>query len=69
MTDSNNVFSENVYQAFCELRSSIDAISCAAHMIPESGEDESLGYLFRVLSQRVESDLTAFFNAYKSSFC
>ncbi|EBJ3540261.1 hypothetical protein DSQ34_24835 [Salmonella enterica] len=69
MTDSNNVFSDNVYQAFCELRSSIDAISCAAHMIPEGGEDENLGYLFRVLSQRVESDLTAFFNTYKSSSC
>ncbi len=68
MTDSNNVFSENVYQAFCDLRSSIDAISCAAYMIPEGGEDESLGHLFRVLSQRVESDLTAFFNSFKRSF-
>ncbi|EBN8974161.1 hypothetical protein D2C17_26275 [Salmonella enterica] len=69
MTGSNNVFSEDFYQAFRDLRSSIDAISCAAHMIPEGGEDESLGYLFRVLSQRVESDLMAFFNTYKNSSC
>lgn len=69
MTGSNNVFSDNVYQAFCDLRSSIDAISCAAHMIPEGGEYENLGYLFRVLSHRVESDLMAFFNTFKSSSC
>ncbi|ECN5816656.1 hypothetical protein GT147_002405 [Salmonella enterica] len=67
MTDSNIVFSDSFYQAFCDLRSSIDAIACAADMIPEGGEDESLGHLFRVLSQRVESDLTAFLYTFKTS--
>ncbi|EIY0670744.1 hypothetical protein MMC72_005051 [Salmonella enterica] len=67
MTDSNIVFSDSFYQAFCDLWSSIDAIACAADMIPEGGEDESLGHLFRVLSQRVESDLTAFLYTFKTS--
>lgn len=67
MTDASIPFNSSVYDSFCDLRSSIDALSCAAHLIPCGGEDESMGHLFRVLSERLEGDLTAHFSALASS--
>ncbi|EBR8158742.1 hypothetical protein DOA20_26965 [Salmonella enterica subsp. enterica serovar Newport] len=66
MTDLNTVLSEEAYQALLELRSSIDAIVCASDLISSGGEGndyEALGFMFRILSARIESDLTAFFNS------
>ncbi|EFT5674653.1 TPA: hypothetical protein O7Y14_005040 [Salmonella enterica] len=63
MTDANTVLTEEIYQSFSVLRASVDALACAAELIPEGGEDESLGRLFRVLSERIEGDLTAHLNA------
>ncbi|WP_336285983.1 hypothetical protein [Citrobacter arsenatis] len=63
MTEQNNGISEQAFQTFLELRDSVDAISCAAHLIPCGGDDESMGRMFRVLVNRVESDLTAHMNA------
>lgn len=63
MTDSNTVLNEEVYQSFSVLRSSIDALVCAADLIPVGGDDESLGRLFRLLSSHLESDLNAHFQA------
>lgn len=69
MADINNVFTDNVSQAFCELRSSVDAIVCASDMIPEDCESENIGHLFRLLSRQVDANLTAFFYSFKSSSC
>ncbi|EAA4188796.1 hypothetical protein QF20_001284 [Salmonella enterica subsp. enterica] len=69
MTDANNGFNEDIYQSFCELRASVDALAAAAHLIPHGGEDESLGCLFRVLSERLEADLTAHFQSMRGNFC
>lgn len=66
MTDTIIPFDAHIYDSFCSLRSSIDAISCAAFLIPEGGDDERLGHLFRVLSERCENDLTALFASMKS---
>lgn len=62
MTNSNAVLNEEVYQSFSSLRSSVDALVCAADLIGDGGENEALGYMFCILSSRIESDLTAFFN-------
>ena len=62
MTDSRCSVSMPFYQSFCDLRSSIDALSCAACMVPCGGDDESLGYLFRILSERLQGDLEALFS-------
>ncbi|EDD8833866.1 hypothetical protein BXO00_24405 [Salmonella enterica subsp. enterica serovar Mikawasima] len=67
MTDASIPFNSSVYDSFCELRSSIDALSCAAHLVPFGGDDEGLGCMFRVLSERIEGDLTAHFSALASS--
>lgn len=61
MSDSDRSISEEFYQSFCGLRSSIDALSCAACMVPCGGDDESMGYLFRILSERLQGDLEALF--------
>ncbi|EAY5154546.1 hypothetical protein E1676_00935 [Salmonella enterica subsp. enterica serovar Beaudesert] len=67
MTGQNNGISEQVFQTFLELRDSVDAISCAAYLIPCGGEGENIGRMFRVLVNRVESDLTAHLNALSKS--
>ncbi|PIJ48497.1 MULTISPECIES: hypothetical protein [unclassified Erwinia] len=65
MTDLKNTLSVDVYDSFCTLRKSVDALLCAADLIPEGGDDESLGHLFRLLSSRIETDL----NVYFQTFC
>lgn len=67
MTSRSIPFDELFYDSFCNLRTSIDVISCASHLIPEGGEDEDLGHLFRILSERCQGDLTALFSAIASS--
>lgn len=67
MTTTSIPFNGLVYDTFCDLRSSIDAISCAARLVPEGGDDESLGRLFRILSERCEGDLNAHFSMLISS--
>ncbi|WP_190274753.1 hypothetical protein, partial [Escherichia coli] len=57
--DSNTVLSDDIYQSFSVLRSSVDALVCAADLIPSGGDDESMGHLFRVLAYRLEADLTS----------
>lgn len=59
MTTSSIPFDGLIYDSFCTLRDSIDAISCAADLIPRGGDDESLGFLFRRLTERLNGDLTA----------
>ncbi|EGF3845332.1 hypothetical protein V4G73_000699 [Salmonella enterica] len=59
MTDSNTVLTDDVFQSFSQLRLSVYALSCAASLIPIGGDDEELGYLFRVLSSCLEADLQA----------
>lgn len=61
MTGSNTVLNEELYQSFSALRLSIDALVCAADLIPVGGDDECLGCLFRLLSYQIEADLTAHF--------
>lgn len=67
MTDSNIVLNDEVYQSFSALRLSIDALVCAADLIPVGGDDESLGRLFRLLSSHLDSDLNAHFQTLCSS--
>lgn len=67
MSTNSIPFDIAVYDSFSDLRSSIDAISCAARLIPEGGDYEALGRLFRVLSERCEIDLTAHFSVLASS--
>lgn len=66
MTGSNTVLNDEVYQSFCVLRSSIDALVCAADLVPAGGDYESLGRLFRLLSSHLESDLNAHFQVFCS---
>lgn len=61
MTDFDRSISEEFYQSLSGIRLSIDALSCAACMVPCGGDDESLGYLFRILSERLQGDLEALF--------
>lgn len=68
-TDFDNVCREEVYKTFSDLRSSIDAFSCAADLIPEGFEGENMGHLFRVLSSRIEVDLIAHSCSLRFSVC
>ena len=61
MTDSRIVLTEEVYDSFSVLRSSVDALVCVADLIPDDGEEQSLGRLFRLLAYHLEADLTAHF--------
>lgn len=66
MADINNVFTETSYKAFCDLRSSIDAMLSASYLIPDNDDGEAFAYVFRIISERAQSDLTAFFNSLKA---
>lgn len=63
MTETKTTLSSTVYDSFFILRDSIEAISCAADLIPCGGGDESLGLLFRRLSERLQGDLAVHLNA------
>ncbi|EAV3945072.1 hypothetical protein CDF08_24295 [Salmonella enterica] len=66
MADINNVFTESSYKTFCELRASIDAMVFASYMIPDNDDGEAFAYVFRIISERAQSDLIAFFNSLKA---
>lgn len=61
MTDSRAVLTEKVYDSFSALRSSVDALICAADLIPDGGEEQSMGRLFRLLAYHLDADLAAHF--------
>ncbi|EDM3692585.1 hypothetical protein CSM81_24145 [Salmonella enterica subsp. enterica serovar Infantis] len=63
MTDSDRSISFPLYQSLSDLRSSIDALHCAASLVPVGGDDESMGCLFRVLAERLQGDLAAVFSS------
>lgn len=61
MTDSNNRDIPPVLQSFFTLRDTIDAISCAADLMPDILDDSGLaiGILFKRLSERLQNDCVA----------
>lgn len=61
MSDCVFPMSESLYRSFLVLQSSIEALHCAACMLPVGGDDESMGYLLRILSERLQSDSEALF--------
>lgn len=58
---SETELSEGVFESFYTMRLSVDALICASELVPVGGEDESLGYLFRLLAYQVKADLDAHF--------
>lgn len=63
MTDSDRSTSQDLYQSLCGLRSSIDALYCAAELMPANSSLEPVGDLFQILAERLQSDLVPVFNA------
>ncbi|ENU2135471.1 hypothetical protein ACE60T_005925 [Salmonella enterica] len=63
MPVSNCSMTMPVYQSLCDLRSSIDGLYCAASLLPEGVEDESLRFMFIILAERIQGDLAAVFNS------
>ena len=65
MTDSDRSSSQEFYQSLCDLRSSIDALLCAAELLPANSELEPVGDLFQILGERLQADLVPVFNAFR----
>lgn len=63
MTDSDRSISHELHQSLCGLRSSIDALCCAAELLPANSELEPVGDLFQILAERLQADLVPVFNA------
>lgn len=61
MTNSNDRDIPPVIQSLFTLRDSIDAISCAADLMPDTIDDSGLafGTLFKILSERLQNDCVA----------
>lgn len=66
MTATNDHDICPVFQSLITLRDSINALSCAADLIPEDFDDSgfAIAMLFKRLSERLESDLTTLLTSY-----
>lgn len=66
MTNSDRSMNTEIFQSLSALRSSIDALYCAAELLPGNSELEPVGDLFQILAERLQGDLVVVFNAVKS---
>lgn len=66
MTVANNHDTCPVFQSLITLRDSIDALSCAADLVPDDFYDSgiAIGVLFKRLSERLEADLSVALSSY-----
>ncbi|EDL3486712.1 hypothetical protein CRW58_12510 [Salmonella enterica subsp. enterica serovar Newport] len=69
MTNSNFPINSELFQSLSTLRSSIDALYCAAELLLGNSELEPVGDLFQILAERLQGDLVVVFNAAKSLEC
>lgn len=65
MTNSNFPINSELFQSLSTLRSSIDALYCAAELLPGNSDFEPVGDLFKILAERLQGDLVVVFDAAK----
>lgn len=70
MTNSNFPINFDIFQYLLSLQSSIEALRCAAFNLAVGVDDDSdsVLYLFQILSNRIDGDLAAVFNALQSFY-
>ncbi|HHK8784727.1 TPA: hypothetical protein ACQZCH_002878 [Escherichia coli] len=66
MINSDCSMNTELFQSLSTLRSSIDALYCAADLLPGNSDLEPVGDLFKILAERIQGDLVVVFNAVKS---
>lgn len=66
MTNPDRSMNTELFQSLFTLRSSIDALYCAAELLPRKSDLEPVADLFQILAERLQGDLVVVFASVKS---